>query len=193
MYQQLKGAACDQISVRRPKVEVVQQGSIVDQTLRLIFCSLSPTHSNQLRPNFQSHTAKLTRLPGVAGSVLRGENVSIVGIIVLFKCMNNCAAAGASLSFIQRTFQVFEGGADGHVRLQSDERLQWVGGYSYFTPMKKIRGGLRLKTLWRETDLRCSWLICILPNILSVNKVAGWGRHVPQRQIRKLISLSQAF
>lgn len=70
------------------------------------------THSNQLRPNFQSHMPELTRLPGVAGSVLRGENVSVVGIIVLFKCMNKCATAGASLSFIRRTFQVFDRGAD---------------------------------------------------------------------------------
>lgn len=83
-----------------------------DQTFGFVFDLLLPTHYNQLGPNFQSHMSELTRLPRVAGSVLRGENVSIVRIIVLFKCMNKCAAAGASLSFIRRTFQVFDRGAD---------------------------------------------------------------------------------
>lgn len=81
------------------KVELVHHKAVA--TFGIIFLSLLPVHCNQLQLDFQSLLPELTRL---AGSVPRGENVSIVTIIVLFKCMNKCTAKGASFSFIQRTF-----------------------------------------------------------------------------------------
>lgn len=78
---------------------------------------------------------ELTRLAGVAGSAPRGENVSIVTIIVLFKCMNKCTAKGATLIHTKdfRSWLC--------LRLQSDQHLQRVGGYSYLTLIEKMRGG----------------------------------------------------